>query len=265
MNLSSQSLNVLAGVVTGDRAGIYRTRVDLEILFHELGFDAQHEDATSRHKYALSKLTNANGTPLMIAVIKATLDPRNFVDREYLLSTAIEELNKHFKYDHFEVYLQNNVCNIRSFRSTTVIAKNLDFLSDEFIREQLQKCESKITNGDFDGAITNARSLIEGVIGHIYERITGSKIEGSGDLQKDFRKVRDSLQMAPEKYTSESIRQVLNGFSSIVQGIDSLSNQMGDRHRRRFKPASRHAQLVTNTAMTIVDFLIESYNAQSKA
>ena len=109
----------------------------------------------------------------------------------------------------------------------------------------------------------SARSLIESALARIYAELTGTRLKDFGDLQRDFRRVRDLLQMAPDKYTEGAIRQILNGLSSVIQGVDSLSNQICDRHRRRFKPAARHAKLATNSAKTVVDFLIDSYRAQT--
>jgi hypothetical protein len=36
-------------------------------------------------------------------------------------------------------------------------------LSHAFIMEQIEKCRTKMNQGDYDGAITNARSLVEAV------------------------------------------------------------------------------------------------------
>jgi len=38
-------------------------------------------------------------------------------------------------------------------------------ITDEFVKEQLRKCDSKLDSGDFDWAITSSRSLVEGVLG----------------------------------------------------------------------------------------------------
>jgi hypothetical protein len=266
MKLSPQSLKILARVVNGDGGvGRYRRWVDLEELFHGLGFKLPDDDnSPSRFYYTLKVLSECNETSQLVAVVKATLDARQYVDHENLRLRAVEELNKHFRFDGYEIEIVGDSCQIVATRSSAVVATKVDQLDDDFVREQLQKCEDKMANGDCDGAVSNARSLIEGVLGRLYVQLTGKELEGSGDLQKDFKKVRELLQMSPDKYTDEPIRQVLNGFNSIVQGVDSLSNKIGDRHRRRYKPADRHARLVTNAAKTIVDFLIDGYNAHKK-
>lgn len=263
MKLSIQSLKVFAGAVTGNgNIGYYKRMVDLEELFHTIGISTENPDNDSRFYYTLKKLKECNGTHLLDDVLRITLDSRDYVGREDRRVETINELNKHFVHDGYRIVLRNSKCHVQSLGSSTIVVKNVEKLSDDFVNEQFQKCEDKLVATDYDGAITNARSLIEGVLGHIHKEVTGSRLQGTGDLKKDYKKVRDLLRMSPDKYTEESIRQVLNGFSSIVQGIDSLSNAMGDRHRRRFKPARRHAHLVINSAKTIVEFLIDSFKSQ---
>ena len=70
--------------------------------------------------------------------------------------------------------------------------------------------------------------------------------------------------MDPNKDTNNSINEILNGFISIIAGMSSISNKMGDRHAITYKPDKRHALLIVNAAMTISKFLIESYDYQNK-
>lgn len=62
----------------------------------------------------------------------------------------------------------------------------------------------------------------------------------------------------------QSLKQVLSGFINIIQGIASLSNRMGDRHVRNYKPSRHHAMLVYNSAKTISNFLFDTYEYQKK-
>jgi hypothetical protein len=73
-------------------------------------------------------------------------------------------------------------------------------LSHAFIMEQIEKCRSKMGQGDYDGAITNARC-----------------------------------------------------------GLSGLSNKMGDRHVREYKPAEHHTGLIVNAAMTFSNFIFDTY------
>jgi hypothetical protein len=63
----------------------------------------------------------------------------------------------------------------------------------EFALQQLTKCQNKLAEGDFDGAITSSRSLMEGVIADVYEQCTGLKLPETGDLATDYRKIKGFL------------------------------------------------------------------------
>jgi hypothetical protein len=68
------------------------------------------------------------------------------------------------------------------------IAKDLKILSEniidteimnkvsiEFINQQIIKCKTKMDSGDYDGAITNARTLVEEILLNIEEEIESSR------------------------------------------------------------------------------------------
>lgn len=146
--------------------------------------------------------------------------------------------------------------------NNTVIFENIEKIGREFAVEQLNKCEQKVKNGDYDGAITNSRSLIEDIIADIYKTISGGELEKSGDLKEDYKKIKSLLNLSTEKEADNNIKQILRGFVSIIDGIDSLSNKMGDRHRRQVKPERHHAKLCVNSAKIISDLLYDIVDYQ---
>jgi abortive infection Abi-like protein len=56
--------------------------------------------------------------------------------------------------------------------------------------------------------------------------------------------------------------QILSGIDTAIKGLAGLSNNAGDRHANKFNTRKHHAKLAVNLAMTISDFLIESWNYQ---
>lgn len=58
---------------------------------------------------------------------------------------------------------------------------------------------------------------------------------------------------------------MLSGLISVVDGIAEMRNKMSDSHARRQKPEKHHAKLAVNSAKTISEFLIESFNKQFKS
>jgi len=103
---------------------------------------------------------------------------------------------------------------------------------------------------DPEGAITMARTLLETVCKHILEDLDvgyGNK----EDLPKLYNKTANALNLAPAQHLEGLFKQILGGFTSVVQGLGSLRNQLSDSHGKAGKapkPAPRHAELAVNLA-----------------
>jgi hypothetical protein len=136
-------------------------------------------------------------------------------------------------------------------------------LNNNFINEQIEKCNKKIIEKDYDGAITNARSLIEELLLLIEEKINGNRTDYDGDLPKLYKRVRKLLKMEPDdNKTDNSLNEVMRGFINIISGLSGISNNSSDRHAQSYKPQKRHAILVVNASLIAAQFLIESYKYQ---
>lgn len=84
-----------------------------------------------------------------------------------------------------------------------------------------------------------------------------------GDLPKLYKRVQSYINLAPDNpQISDRLRQVLRGFVGIIGGLSGLSNKMGDRHVREYKPAAHHAILIVNAAMTFSSFVFDTYAYQ---
>lgn len=146
-----------------------------------------------------------------------------------------------------------------------VESKELERISFEYIHEQIRKCESKIAGKDFDGAVTNARTLIEGVCLFILESKTKAKHDYDGNLIKLYKSVSSLLRMSPGDYEDENLRQILSGVFSIINGVSGLRNTYGDSHatspsnKSMYRIDERHAILTVNLAKTIAEYLFLSY------
>ena len=134
-----------------------------------------------------------------------------------------------------------------------------------FIEEQGHKCDKKIEAGDFDGAITNARSLVEAVMLEIERQLSATPLQYDGDLIKLNKRVQSLLNLDPaRKDISEVLRQVLSGLTSVVNGIAGMRNKMSDAHASTFKASKHHAKLAVNSAKTLADFILDT-NAHQRA
>ena len=134
-----------------------------------------------------------------------------------------------------------------------------------FIDEQIKKAERKIQEEDYDGAITNARSLLEAVLTEIESDLDEKAPKYDGDLPKLYKRVQKLLNLDPSRPDiDQPLKQVLSGLVNIVQGLSGISNKMGDRHVRTYKPSRRHAMLVCNAAKSIANYKFDThaYNKQ---
>lgn len=266
MLVSNQSIPAIAKIITGDnQISPYRSGSELVSFFKLFGFKDEYvENFPSRWKYVEDKITEINGTDLLNNVTISVLDPRYFYDTEFSEDIAADFLNKYLKFDGYKLTRkgEDQFLVMTLQEDSRVRMENQHKMNNEFVKEQLKKCKSKLDEGDYDGAITNSRTLVEGIIGEIHERATGESLQKSGDLFKDYKLITSFLKLSEEKYSDDRIKQILRGVISILVGIDSLSNQMGDRHRRPTKPARHHAKLCVNSAILTSDFLYDILDYQ---
>ena len=135
-----------------------------------------------------------------------------------------------------------------------------DILSDEYVRELSDKCDSRLSSGDFDGAVTSARTLLEAILGELEVRLAGAKADYKGDLQKQFKQATKLLRMDNERSDlDDRFRDVIRGLIMVANGLAPLRNKMSDGHARQRKPAPHHARVVVNAAKTVSMFLVESF------
>lgn len=205
-----------------------------------------------------------NGKPKLKDVIREALNPRLWMDGfNGNVEDAAEKLNELLQYDGYEIIKDGSFYKVRELSGSIVeVEKAFDEsseLSELLIEEQIRKCREKIELGDYSGAITNARSLIEAVCVKIESEFDSEPKENDGDLNKLFNRVKKLLNLDPSrKDISDSLKQVLSGLSSIVSGLASMRNKMSDAHAGNYKPSRHHAKLAVNAAKTLVDFLFET-------
>ena len=269
LKLTERTISAIGQIVTGDgRLSPYRSGSQLVRLFNDYGTnDVYGKGFPSRWQYAEEKLRSLNGTTSIGDVLCHVLDPREFMDCEHNEQEAADYVNARLKYDGFEVVIDNGLAKIRDLKGVFVTCEHPFKGSEQdghlFIDEQIKKSESKIMEGDYDGAITNARSLIEAVLTELEKKLDDNPPKYDGDMPKLYKRVQKLLNLEPGRPDIEGpLKQVLSGLISIVGGISGLSNRMGDRHVRSYKPAKHHATLVVNTSKTMANFLFETHQYQ---
>lgn len=120
-------------------------------------------------------------------------------------------------------------------------------------------------HGDPEGAITSARTLLETVCKHVLDETRGTYNE-KDDLPALYRAVATTLNIAPSQHTEEAFKRILGGATSVVEGLGSLRNKIGDAHgkgKAAVRPTARHAQLAVNLAGAMATFIVETWRERN--
>lgn len=140
---------------------------------------------------------------------------------------------------------------------------DLKAISFEYIQEQIQKCESKMGSSDFEGAVTNARNLLESICIYIIETETGQPHSSDGNLKNLFKIVCQHLNLNASDQVSSNIKQLIAGCTSIITASSSLRNNNSDSHGSG--PLSiellnqTQSEFVINQAFLLSKFLYKTY------
>lgn len=276
--LSKRTLSALQRLITGNAVesvgrplAPYRSGPQLVAFFNDLGQNDEYSfkgGFPSRWAYVEGCLEKLNGTPRIVEGIEAALHPRHFLDTPYEVGEAVAYFDKYLKYDGCELCQSGGALyRVRALGEPLVeVEAQLNpaqHASHEFIGEQIAKCDRKLREEDYDGAITNARSAVEAVLCDIESRIDPNPPPYDGDLAKLYKRVQKLLNLDPDRPDiGDSLRQLLRGLVSIVGGLAPLRNKMGDAHVRKYKPSRHHAKLAINASKTLLDFVYDSFEYQ---
>lgn len=268
MKLSPFTIKHLSKMICGDAEGWpYRSGADLVKLFNQYGFrDVYEQGFPTRYVFAEDKVRALSGQDIIKELLKDLLDSRNWMNSQKELKSVDEcagQVNELIKHDNLEMVKDGIYYKAREL-SGSIITIDVPFrkasdITEIAIEEQIYKCRDKISHGDYDGAITNARSLIETILTSIEKELDPNALEPDGDLVRLYTRVRGLLNLDPgRKDISDALKQVLTGLASIVHGLATMRNKMSDAHATSYKPARHHAKLAVNAAKTVADFMFET-------
>jgi hypothetical protein len=210
-----------------------------------------------------------NGTQALDRLLSDVLHPTQFMDTAFEQQPAIDFINQRLKFDGYEIGLDGEGVPVVHSRQGSVVdfvdpLVGSDQEAQRFLDEQRTKCDQKLREGDWDGAVTNARSMLETVLTGIERATDPTPPAYDGDVGKLYKRVQKLLALEPARPDLDTaLKQVLTGLASIVSGIAGLSNKMGDRHVRTYAPGRRHAILVVDSAKTLASFLVSTYRSRA--
>lgn len=266
MKLSERSISALAKIITGD-SGIspYRSGPILVRLFNEFGAnDIYGQGFPSRWNYTEDKIRSINGSSHLPSLIRMIFDPRDWLQFKKPREESVAYLNDYLKYDKFEIVRDGEFFSVHAIEGGAVAfdypSQTSCKVNQLFIDQQIEKCDKKLSENDFDGAITNARSLLEAILIDVEKDLSpNSPPPYDGDLIKLYKRIQKLLNLEPTRSDiAEPLKQVLGGLANIVSGLSAIRNKMGDAHVRTYQPAKRHAFLIVNSAKTLAAFIVET-------
>lgn len=269
MDLRSHTIKVIAQTVTGDNGkSFYRSGPQLVDFFNELGFDDKYgQGFPTRWVYAEEKIKIILQQDRFLEFLSKFLDDSLYIDTQYETSKIVDYLNQYLKYDDYEIIKIGNKYQIKDLKTAQIIVPEecLEIISTEFLEEQMRKCDKKIIENDYDGAITNARSMVEEVLLEIEKEVAGKREKYDGDLSSLYKRVKKLINFdAGREGLDTCLRQILSGLNNIVIGLGGLRTKASDSHAREYRPCKHHAELAVNVAKTFTAFVISSYKYQEE-
>ena len=271
MKVSKQSISALGSVITGEaNLSPYRSGRDLVAFFNQFCDVQDKYDGKgfpSRWMYAEEILRELNDSRQFTNALLAAVDPRHFLDTDWDGGAVVEHLNRFLEYDGYAIRRQGLRWKVIAVAGDTVEVLNpfegSADLTHEFIAQQLDKSKERLESGDYDGAITNARSLLEAVLSALERKYDPEPPDYDGNLLKLYRRVQQHLNLTPgQKDLTDCLRQILSGLASVVHGLATLRNRMSDSHVVTYRAEEHHARLAVNCARTMAQFLFDTSEYQ---
>lgn len=149
--------------------------------------------------------------------------------------------------------------------SDATVSQILEKFDSEHVRQIWQKALAR-RESEPDGAITAARALLESVCKHVLDDAGVNYDPDNASLPKLYSLASRQLNLAPSQHTEEVFKRILGGCASVVEGLGSLRNRLGDAHGKGklpARPAPRHAELAVNLAGSMATFLIQTWEANA--
>lgn len=178
----------------------------------------------------------------------------------HIVNVVINNINEYLKYSDNELVLIRNVFVIRKLESTIDVSapffeKTVD---RSYIRNIAERAMKDIIEGNYDSAITKARTLLEEVFCYVIEK-NGGKPSESGNIRELYNQVKQLYNMHQNKDVDKRINGLLSGLEKILLAIAEMRNKGSDAHGvggKRIDIEDYHARLFLNSAIIMADFIL---------
>lgn len=279
INLSEQSIEALAEIISGGSAGssdpsigVYRQGWKIQEWFRQFAVAVDIE-SQSRYPATVQAVTMVTAwvdadEQIEKLILKAA-DPRDFAHDEPRHQAVLDYLNKHLVFDGLRIdrdgYRVRLVEIVQHATVVGALSSAAEALDLDTVKRDLDRALESAEK-DPEDAVTAACSVVESVCRSI---LIGSELglPAKQDISGLYRAVREPLGLSPTKegvpdLIAEDVRSTLSGLVTAVQSIGALRTHGGDAHGRErgFRRIdARIARLAIHSASAVCLFLIETW------
>ena len=176
-----------------------------------------------------------------------------------IVNAVIDQINGALYFGGNELVQLGKEFVIRKLGSTiSVAAPSVKTIDRSYITDLSDRALKDVIDGNYDSAVTKARTLLEEVFCYVIEK-KGENPSESGDIGKLYNQVKQLYNMHQSKDMDKRINGLLSGLEKILSAIAEMRNKGSDSHgvgAKRINIADHHARLFVNSAMTMADFVL---------
>jgi hypothetical protein len=147
------------------------------------------------------------------------------------------------------------------------VSSALERLNSTYVLNVWQRAIARCIDGDPQGAITAARTLLESLCKHILDSM-GSSYDENADFPRLYYLAAQELNIAPNQQTEENLRRVFGSCQNIINEVAALRNQLSDVHgigRTGVEPSPSLGILAVNLAGSLAIFLVQVWEADPRS
>jgi|GEM_PF-244719 hypothetical protein len=188
----------------------------------------------------------------------------NEIDFAYkiIIERVIKEINELLKFSQKELVIVSDNIIIKPITDDIKIeTPKIQIIDRKYIRDKAEQAMHHIDQGQYDTALTQARTLLEEIFCYVLEK-KNIKPAAAGKIGDLYKQVREAYNMHTDDNTDKRVKKLLSGLNTIVDAIAEMRNQISDAHgqgEKRISIRDYHAQLAVNSAITISEFILSVY------
>lgn len=176
-----------------------------------------------------------------------------------MVKYIIDEINKILFFGENELIKIGENFVIRTIGTTVTpeipLVKNID---RSYIKNILDRSLNDINDGNFDSAITKARTLFEEVFCYVIEE-AAQEPSTKGDIGLLYKQVKQIYNMQQNKDFDKRVNNLLSGLEKILSSIAEMRNKSSDAHglgSNKIKIEEHIARLLVNSSAIMAEFIL---------